>query len=464
MASSSAENAKGGVSSHEHHKKHRKKGRTLHDWSPENPEKWDSKRAWSTLWVTTFSLTIGFCVWYLVSAIAPKLNDVGFDLSAGQLYWLVAVPGLSGGLLRLCYMFLPPLVGTRNLVGFTSLLFIIPMLGWFWAIQNPATPYAWLLVLAALTGIGGGCFSGYMPSTGYFFPKRLSGTALGLQAGLGNFGVSLIQFLGPWVMGFGLLGLGMVAPQQTSDHQTLNVYNAAIILVPWTILAAILAFVLLKDVPVKANFRQQMDIFSNKNTWILTLIYIMTFGAFSGFAAQLALIINNTFGKDSTFATSGGYDVATLPLGAQYAFLAPLIGSLVRACWGPLCDKFGGAIWTFIGGVGMTISCAIAAIFLDPSSPSQFWPFLITMLVLFFFTGIGNAGTFKQMPMILPPRQAGGVIGWTAAIASFGPFFVGVALTMTSAQSFFIGATVYFVICTALTWIFYARPKAPFPG
>ncbi|MSS85115.1 NarK/NasA family nitrate transporter [Actinomycetaceae bacterium WB03_NA08] len=448
----------------ESHTQPSSRSRTLQNWNPENPETWDSKIAWRTLWISTFSLTIGFCVWYLVSAVAPKLNEVGFDLSTGQLYWLVAIPGLSGGLLRLIYMFLPPLVGTRLLVGVTSLLFIVPMIGWFQAIQNPQTPYWWLMVLAAMTGIGGGCFSGYMPSTGYFFPKRLAGTALGLQAGLGNFGVSLIQFLGPWVMGFGLLGMGMFAPQKGADGTPLHVYNAAIVLVPWAILASILAFAVLKNVPVKANFRQQIDIFGNKNTWILTLIYIMTFGAFAGFAAQLALIINNTFGKDSVFATSGEYALSELPLGASFAFLAPLIGSLVRALWGPLCDKYGGALWTFVGGVGMTLSCAVAAFFLNPTSPSQFWYFLAAMLVLFFFTGIGNAGTFKQMPMILPPRQAGGVIGWTAAIASFGPFVVGVALTMTSVQSFFIGATIYFVICTVLAWIFYARPNAPFPG
>lgn len=437
---------------------------TLSKWNPEDPEQWDSKIAWRTLAVTTFSLIIGFCVWYLVSAIAPKLNEVGFDLSKSQLYWLVSVPGLSGGLIRLIYMFLPPLLGTRRLVGITSLLFIIPMLGWFYAIQNPSTPYSWLIVLAALTGIGGGCFSGYMPSTGYFFPKRLAGTALGLQAGIGNFGVSLIQFLGPWVMGFGLLGLHMFAPQTAPAGQTMNVYNAAIVLVPWAVAASVLAFAFLKNVPVKANFRQQMDIFGNKNTWLLTLIYIMTFGAFAGFAAQLALIINNTFGRASQFATSGLYDEAALPLGASFAFLAPLIGSLVRAMWGPLCDRFGGAIWTFIGGVGMVFSCAVAAYFLKPKTPADFWPFLIAMLVLFFFTGLGNAGTFKQMPMILPPRQAGGVIGWTSAIASFGPFFVGIALTMTSAQSFFIGATIYFVFCTSLVWIYYARPGAPYPS
>ncbi len=435
----------------------------LQNWDPENPETWDSKLAWRTLAITTFSMMIGFCVWYLVSAVAPKLNEIGFSLSTAQLYWLVAITGLSGGLIRLVYMFLPPLVGTRNLVGFTSLLFVIPMLGWFYAIQTPETPYSWLLVLAALTGIGGGCFSGYMPSTGYFFPKRKLGTALGLQAGIGNFGVSLIQFMGPWVMGFGLLGIRWITPVSTEGGQ-LRVFNAAIVLVPWAILASILAFIYLRNVPVKANFRQQVDIFGNKNTWILTLIYIMTFGAFAGFSAQLALIINSTFGKESTFATSGEYDVALLPLGASFAFLAPLIGSAVRAAWGPLCDRFGGAIWTFIGGLGMTASAVVAAIYLNPKSPSDFWPFLYAMLVMFFFTGLGNAGTFKQMPMILPPRQSGGVIGWTAAIASFGPFFVGVALTVTSPQAFMIGAAIYFAICTALTWIFYARPKAPFPG
>ena len=433
-------------------------GRVLQGWNPEEAESWDSKIAWRTLWITTFSMIIAFCVWYLVSAIAPKLNEIGFNLTKGELYWLAAIPGLSGGIIRLIYMFLPPILGTRKLVGITSLLFIIPMMGWFFAVRDTSTPYWWLLILAALTGIGGGCFSGYMPSTGYFFPKRMSGTALGLQAGIGNFGVSLIQFLGPWVMGFGLIGLGMVSPQETANG-SIFVHNAAIVLVPWAIVASFLAFTFLKDVPIKANFRQQIDIFGNMNTWLLTLIYIMTFGAFSGFAAQLALLINNTFGHDSQFAGMAG-----LPLGAAFAFLAPLIGSLVRALWGPLCDKFGGAIWTFVSGVGMTISIFAAAAFLNPTEPGQYKGFLVAMFSMFFFAGIGNAGTFKQMPMIMPPRQAGGVIGFTAAIAAFGPFIVGVALGALDDRAFFIGCGIYFVFCTVLTWLMYARPKAPFPG
>ena len=275
----------------------------LQDWEPNNPEKWDSKLAWRTLTITTYSLILGFCVWFLPSAIAPKLTLLGFNLSASQLYWLTALPGLAAGLLRLVYMFLPPLIGTRKMVGITSLLFLIPMLGWFYAVQDNTTPYAVLLTLAFMCGIGGAAFSGYMPSTGYFFPKRLSGTALGLQGGIGNLGMSVIQLVGPILMGFGLFGLTRLAPQtQVGEHagEQIWVYNAAIFFVPWCVIAAILAFIYLRDVPVKANIKQQLDIFSNPNTWYMTILYVMTFGLFSGFAAVFGLLINNQFGRTSS--------------------------------------------------------------------------------------------------------------------------------------------------------------------
>ena len=422
----------------------------LSRWDPEDPERWDKSFAWRTLWITTYNLTLAFCVWYLVSAIAPRLNDIGFDLTQGQLYWLVAVPGLAGGLTRMVYMFLPPIVGTRTLVGGTATLLLLPMIGWTLAIRDASTPYSMLLLLAALVGIGGGAFSGFMPSTSYFFPKRMAGTALGLQAGLGNFGVSLIQFLTPWVVGFGLLGTAALTPQQTSTGEDLWLHNAAIVLIPWVLLGMVLAALYLRRVPVTANIRQQLDIFGEKHTWIMTVIYLMTFGAFSGFAAQLGLIIRNEY---------GGFENAPDPL--KFAFLGPLIGSLTRALWGPLCDRFGGAVWTLVSGVGMTISAAVAVVFLDPTDVSQFGGFLTAMLVLFFFAGIGNAGTFKQMPMIFPKRQAGGVIGWTASIAAFGPFLVGIALSAVSPRSFFVGCVVFFAFCTVLTWVYYARPGAP---
>lgn len=425
----------------------------LDTWDPEDESRWDSGLAWRTLWVTTYNLLLAFAAWYMVSAIAPRLNDIGFDLAQSELYWLVAVTGLSGGVTRLVFMFLPAVVGTRTLVGGSATLLLLPVLGWSFAVRDSGTDYTVLLLLAAAAGVGGGAFAGFMPSTSYFFPRRLVGTALGLQAGIGNFGVSLVQFLTPWVVGFGLLGTTALAPQTTVDGDELWLHNAGLVLVPWVILGMILAGIYLRRVPIHANIRQQMDIFREPHTWIMTFIYVMTFGAFSGFAAQLGLIIANEY---------GGFENAPDPL--RYAFLAPLVGAVVRAAWGPLCDRYGGAVWTFVAGMGMTASTVLAAFHLSPTDVDQFPWFLGAMLSLFFFAGIGNASTFKQIPMIFERRQAGGVIGFTSAIAAFGPFFVGVGLAMWSVQAFFVGTAIYCAIAATLAWWFYARPGAPKPG
>ncbi len=425
----------------------------LSNWDPENPDRWSSRVAWRTLWITTYNLTLAFCVWYLVSAIAPRLNDIGYDLSASQLYWLTAVPGLAGGTFRLIYMFLPPIVGTRTLVGGSATLMLLPMIGWAAVVRDSSTPYSVLILLAAMAGVGGGAFAGFMPSTSYFFPKKMSGTALGLQAGIGNFGVSLIQFLVPWVVGFGLLGTAAIQPQQTVEGDTIWLHNAGLVLIPWVVLGMVLAAVYLRRVPVKANFREQLDIFGERHTWYMTAIYLMTFGAFSGFAAQLGLLIKNMY---------AGMEGAPDPL--KYAWLGPLLGSLTRAAWGPLCDKYGGAVWTLVSGVGMTAATVFTVFWLEPTDTSTFGLFLTGMLAIFTFAGIGNAGTFKQMPMIFDRRRAGGVIGFTSSIAAFGPFIVGILLSLLAPKTFFVGAAVYFALCTVLTWWQYARPGAPKPS
>ncbi len=425
----------------------------LATWDPEDEEHWDKRFAWQTLWITTYTLMLAFAVWYLVSAIAPRLNSIGYDLSKPQLYWLVAVPGLAGGFMRLIYMFLPPVLGTRTLVGGSATLMLLPMVGWTLAVRDPGTSYAILLLLAAAAGVGGGSFSGFMPSTSYFFPRRLAGTALGLQAGVGNFGVSLIQFVTPWVVGFGLLGTTALSPQQKADGSQIWLHNAGLVLIPWVILGGILAAVYLRDVPIEASFRNQLDIFREKHTWVMTAIYLMTFGAFSGFAAQLGLLIVNEY---------GGFANAPDPL--KFAFLGPLVGSATRALWGPLCDRFGGAIWTLVAGAGMTVSTLITVLFLSPTGVGQFGGFLTGMLAIFFFAGMGNAGTFKQMPMIFPRRQAGGVIGFTSSIAAFGPFLVGIGLSAVAPRPFFLGCAVFFAVCTGLVWYYYARPGAPKPS
>ncbi len=449
-------------------------------WDPENEASWDKALAWKTLWITTFTLTMAFVAWFLPSAIVPKLNALGYSFSKEQLYWLAAIPGLSGGLLRIVWMTLPPIVGTRKMVALTTGLLFFPVLGWGVRVQSPTAPYWELLVLAFLAGIGGGAFSGFMPSTSYFFPRRLQGTALGLQAGIGNFGVSLVQLLTPWLVGFGMIGF-LGASQQIKvagkPNATVWYQNAAFFYIPFIILGAILAWTMLKSVPVRANFRQQMDIFGNIDTWFMTALYVMTFGTFSGLSAQFGLLMTNLYGTGNSAIVKGtgataqmlvaGYSV---PDAAKYVFLGPLVGAGARVLFSPLTDRMGGARWTVVSGLGLvgSIIYTIGALVPDTSSAaalqSGFSRFLWGMLAIFLFAGIGNASTFKQMPMIFERRQAGGVIGWTAAIAAFGPFLFGVGLTLMSPTTFYWIGVAFALMCIVITWMRYARPGAPKPS
>lgn len=442
-------------------------GTWLSRWEPEDPDFWQKigkPLAWRTLWVTTYCLILSFIVWYMVSAIVVRLPNIGFNFTTTQLFWLTAMPGLAGGTLRIVWTFLPPILGTRHLITFSTLLLLIPVLGWSYAIPNPAIPYWVLLMLAFLAGIGGGNFSGFMPSTSYFFPKRLQGTALGIQAGIGNFGVSVVQFLTPWVVSFPLFGSGILNldhPQSFTAKNGLSspiwLHNAALV---WTLLiliGAAMAWTMLKSVPVRANFREQFDIFRDKHTWVMTSLYIATFGSFSGLSAVFGLLIKQLYGK---------FDGAPDPL--AYAFLGPLVGSVLRVIFGPIADRVGGARLTQLSTLGMLLSALALSFFLTPESLAEFPYFVASMLALFFFAGIGNASTFKQIPMIFDPRRAGGVIGWTAAIAAFGPFVFSTLIAATIAQTgsptaFFYGLAVFYLINAGLNWHFYTRRGAEKP-
>ena len=430
----------------------------LESWTPEDPENWDSGRAWKTLWITTFSLTLAFITWFLVSALAPVLNNIGFDLSTSQLYWLTAMPGLAGGSLRLVWMFLPPVIGTRKLVWMSTLLFLFPLVGWGIAVQNPDTPYVTLLLLAIMAGIGGGVFSGFMPSTSYFFPKAKQGTALGVQAGIGNFGVSVVQFVTPWIVGFSLVGAAQVFTNpDTGATKEVWYQNAAWVWVPFVLVATVLAWSMLRSVPVQARgLRQQTDIFANKHTWIMTLMYIITFGTFSGLAASFGLLIKQIYGS----AVFGADGISP----AQYAFYGALVGSAARVLAGPIADRVGGAKVTLVSALGIAASAAYTSFQLSPESASEFPKFFWGMIAIFFFTGVGNASTFKQMPMIFPPRQAGGVIGWTAAIAAFGPFVFGLMFATGYTVALYWLGVVVSLIGAAMCWYFYARPGAEMPS
>jgi NNP family nitrate/nitrite transporter-like MFS transporter len=432
--------------------------RTIEDWAP-NDGKWAPKVAWTTLTVTTFNLMLAFLVWYLPGALIPTLGTItGWGFTDSQSYWLLAMPGLTGGALRIVWMFLPPMMGTRRMLSLSALLMLIPFAGWVWVVTLPQQPsYALLVALALAAGLGGGVFSGYMPSTSYFFPKAKQGTALGLQAGLGNFGVSVVQFVVPWAIGFSMFGIAGQVAHKTVDGEVqaydVWLHNPGIIFIPFAFVGAILAWTMLKSVNVQANARQQLDIFRNKHTWIMTLEYVLTFGIFSGLAGSFGMLIKQQYGADMI----------------KWVFLGAFVGSLARICWGPLCDRFGGGPWTVVSGLGIAASALVVLFsYLNPTAvapdgvtdvPGR-GVFMLGMVSIFFFSGIGNAATFKQMPTIFEPRQAGGVIGWTAAIAAFGPFIFGVLFAQFAKAAVFGGVIVYALICAVVAWWYYARPGA----
>ncbi len=437
----------------------------LQRWDPEDATAWaqgGSGLAWRTLSITTLNLMMAFAAWFMVSALVVRLPQAGFLFTPSQLFWLAAMPGLAGGTLRLVHMFLTPMFGTRHVVSLSTLSLLLPLLGWFFAVQDLSTPYWVLLVLAFLAGLGGGNFSSFMPSTSLFFPKRLQGTALAIQAGIGNLGVSVVQFVTPWIIGFALAGsAAFMGESQTLTRAGVEsqvwLQNAPAVMVPFVAVFGITAWLMLKSVPVKANFAQQFDIFRSRHTWSMTSLYIMTFGVFSGLAATFPLLIREVY---------GGFEGAPDPL--AWAFWGPLVGSVARVGAGPLSDRLGGARVTQWSGVGMVICAILVATTTQPTSLDGFGGFVAAMLALFFFAGVGNASTFKQMPMLFEPRQAGGVIGFTAAIAAYGPFMLGMLFawafsSMESATPIFHGLAVFFAFNVALNWWMYARKGAASP-
>jgi NNP family nitrate/nitrite transporter-like MFS transporter len=431
------------------------------EWRPNDPAFWEETArpiAWRTLWITTFCLLLSFCTWFMVSAIVVKLSGIGFRFTPQELFWLTAMPGLAAGTLRIVHTFFIPIFGTRRTVAVSTLLLAVPAIGWGMAVMNPNTTFATFMVLAFLAGLGGGNFSSFMPSTSLFFPKSKQGAALAIQAGIGNFGVSVAQFLIPAILGVSLYGASQTFTNvQTGATSVIHLQNAALVWAPFVLIAAGMAWVWLRDVPVQASFRQQLDIFRDKHTWIMTSLYIMTFGSFSGLSASFPLLIKQLF---------GGFPGAPEPL--AYAFLGPLVGAGVRVVAGPVADKFGGAKVTAVSALGL-IACSVAIVpFANPDSMADWRPFLWLMLGMFLFCGIGNASTFKQIPMIFQPRQAGGVIGWTAAVGAYGPFAVSVIFASLLAASrnaspFFAGLALFYVANFGLNWWYYSRKNAEQP-
>ena len=452
--------------------KHMEGKAVLTDWRPEDPGFWAEQGksiAKRNLWISIPCLLLAFSVWMVWSVVVAKLPAVGFEFTTGQLFWLAALPGLSGATLRIFYSFMVPIFGGRMWTTLTTATLLIPAFGIGYAVQDPTTPYLIFLVLALLCGLGGGNFASSMANISFFFPKREKGHALALNAGLGNLGVSVMQFLVPIVITAGVFGGLGGEPQAISETGRLWLQNAGFVWVPFLIVATLAAWFGMNDIAAaRASFAEQSVIFTRHHNWIMCWLYTGTFGSFIGYSAGFPLLMKTQFPAVDAL---------------QLAFLGPLVGAVSRAMTGWISDKYGGGrvtFWTFIGMIGAVLGVIFFLGIKD--QPFAFYGFFLMFMLLFLGTGIGNASTFqmipptmrKEMDRLMPEADAGArqrqaekesaaIIGFTSAIAAYGAFFIpksyGTSIAMSGGPELALwGFLVFYVTCVIVTWFVYTRP------
>jgi NNP family nitrate/nitrite transporter-like MFS transporter len=461
-----------------------RRGRVLHIWTPDDKAFWEQEgRAVANLnlWISIPALFLAFAVWMVWSAVVVQLPAVGFKYTTDELFWLAALPALSGATLRIFYSFMVPIVGGRRWTVISTLSLLIPAVGIGFAVQDPSTPYWVMVMLAVLCGLGGGNFSSSMANISFFFPKERKGSALGLNAGLGNLGVSAVQFMVPLVISVGIFGWfgGDSVTVQMPDDTLKRIWlqNAGFIWVTPIVVTSLLAFLLMNDIAdAKASLREQAVIFRSKHTWIMSWLYLGTFGSFIGFSAGFPLLIKSQF-------------PGVNPL--EFAWMGPFVGALIRPVGGWLADKVGGARVTFWNFVAMALGVVGVVYFLPADGAGgNLTGFFSCFIVLFLTAGIGNGSTFRMIPVIFTDeclarsnasdaegraaatregnRQAAAVLGFTAALGAYGGFFIpksyGTSIATTGSPHAALWAfIIFYVTCVVLTWWFYSRRGAQRP-
>jgi len=446
----------------------------IKDWRPEDKAFWDSTGraiARRNLWISVPCLLLSFAVWMVWSVVVAKLPAVGFTFTNEQLFWLAAMPGLSGATLRVFYAFMPAMFGGRLWTTLTTWSLIVPALGMGFAVQDPSEPYWIFLALALLCGLGGGNFASSMANISFFFPKAEKGSALAINAGLGNLGVSVVQFVVPLVITSGVFGWFGGAPQtatQAGVTTTLWLQNAGFVFVPFIAASAFAAWFGMNDIAtMKASFADQSVIFRRTHNWIMCWLYTGTFGSFIGFSAAFPLLSKILFPGVNALA---------------YAFLGPLVGALARALAGKPSDRFGGGRITFWVFVAMCLGTGgiLYAIGMK-GDPTAFPVFFASFLFLFAASGVGNASTFQMIPAIMrkevprlepelsgtdlvkqSDKEAASIIGFTSAVAAYGAFFIpksfGTSIAATGGPELALyGFLAFYVSCIGITWWFYTR-------
>ena len=535
---------------------------TLARWEPDDEEFWDREGkqiANKNLWISIPNLLLGFSVWIYWGMVAKYIQKLHFGtdgelfdftfMNDGQgyedaayralLFTLPAVAGLAGATLRIPNSFMIAICGGRNVKFMTTFLLILPALGAGIALQNQATPFYVFIILAALSGVGGGAFASSMSNISFFFPKKQQGLALGLNAGLGNLGVSVMQFLIPYVITFRLFGgLSGEPYEYMSGGSPVQIWvqNAGLVWVPILAVFMVMAFLFMNNLPfhkvgstakavskyvwltllgfagatvgivlliipwggfpmllktfvvmavaiavtlagmkyltpgeISESLDEQFAIFKEKHNWVMTYLYVMTFGSFIGYANAFPKLIDDVFGVYRVGEMAGE------PTGlssAAYIWIGAGVGALIRPLGGWLSDKVGGARvthWDTIVMIGSTIAAGyFVQIAMVSEEPQQYFiPFLLTFILLFATTGIGNGSTFRMIGVIFDKDKRGPVLGWTSAVAAYGAYFIpkifGTQIKAGTPQYALYGFAGYYLTCLVVNWWFYARKNAEVP-
>ncbi|HEX2297663.1 MAG TPA: nitrate/nitrite transporter [Pseudonocardiaceae bacterium] len=430
------------------------RGRWIDHWEPEDPDFWEStgKRvANRNLWFSVFAEHIGFSMWTVWSVLVLFMGK-GYGIDAASKFFLVALPALVGSVIRIPYTMAPARFGGRNWTVASALLLMVPTVLAI-IVMEPGTSYTTFLIVAALAGVGGGNFASSMTNINAFYPEGRKGWALGLNAGGGNIGVAAVQ----------LVGLLVIAVAGASHPRiVLAVY------VPLLIAAALGAALYMDNLSTMRNDTGAMrDAVRDRQTWIMSFLYIGTFGSFIGYSFAFGLVLQNQFGRTPLQA-------------ASVVFIGPLIGSLIRPLGGWMADRFGGAKVTLLTFFGLATATGVVIL---ASGLKSLPLFVAGFIALFVLSGVGNGSTYKMIPSIFvgkarleieageardvallkARRLSGAVIGIAGAIGALG----GVFINMTFRQSFlteqsgvpafwsFLG---FYALCVVVTYVVYLRP------
>jgi MFS transporter, NNP family, nitrate/nitrite transporter len=444
--------------------------RNLSDWNPENEKFWESTGKYiarrNLIW-SVVAEYLGFSVWLLWSIVAVKLPQAGFHYTTDQLFQLVALPGLIGALARFPYAFAPAMFGGRNWTIVSAGVLFFPTLGLAYFVTQPETPFWLMLIVAASAGLGGGNFASSMANISFFYPDRMKGWALGLNAASGNLGVAVVQLITSVVLGFGFISLYLATP--TGDG--LYLQNAGLMwIVPLTV-AVIGVYLFMNNLAVaRSSFKDQLVILKRKHVWVMSYIYIGTFGSFIGYSAAFPLLIKTQFPAISV----------------GIAFLGPLVGSISRPFGGLLADKIGGANVTFWNFVAQGAATLGVMYFVDHK---EFAGFLAMFLALFVLTGVGNGSAYRMIPAIFRAQklsEAGGkgetgralalkaaaleaatALGFIGAIGAVGGYLIprGFGASIAATGGPYLALEIFllfYVTCMAITWWYYLRKTSFF--